>query len=299
MKNSKSICSLFIISLVITGCNFSKGIKTDLKTGLTYAYNGFRVEGVKAYDTYLKPLKGNKLPETSTLHLEIDNIKGPVETEGKIYPGCSLTVTDKEGNVLIDKDDLYKDTENGLSPEEFVKPIIKVVLANPIVAGKVYTVRARFYDKKKESSYLEVNMDVELTPSEQNIGVSARGLAYERVFFDSEKTGPLPCNKVLANTNAGLGFAGLQGFAEQDGMVFPGAELIVTDSDGKQVLHEEDIFKDITVGLTPDQAKMLMAIIPFQEPIKSGATYRIKARFFDKKNENNEITADLDVEVIK
>lgn len=295
MRNTIAI--LVLTTMFCLSCNFSKGVKKDLKTGLSYSYNGFKVENVVALDSYQKALSSNKLPEGSVLYLLMSNVENYTTVDGKAYLGCSLKVTDVEGNVVFSNDDLYKGTE-GIDIAQAHNPIVSVRLANPIVAGKTYTVEAHFYDKKKPENVIDTKIDIELIPSLVNIQHKENGLSFEDIWFSEEK-GKLPENKVKIGSTAAIFLKGLKGFTEEEGKVYPGCRLIVTDKDGNTMLKYDDLFANQD-GASPDVVyESFYTTVTYDNPITADKTYNVDMYVFDKKNTNNSIQINMAVEVIK
>jgi len=54
MKRQKILLKILFASFLFSSCNFSKGVKKDLSTGLSASYNGLSIE-----DIYLNCRKQN------------------------------------------------------------------------------------------------------------------------------------------------------------------------------------------------------------------------------------------------
>lgn len=294
MKNVVSV--LILTTIFCISCNFSKGVKKDLKTGLIYSYNGLKVESVTALDSYQKALSSNKLPEGSVLYLLMSNVENYTAVEGKAYFGCSLKVTDTDGNVVFSNDDLYKDTD-GIDINNAHNPVVSVRLVNPIVAG-TYMVETHFYDKKKPENVIDTKIEIELIPSLVNIQHKENGLSFEDIWFSEEK-GKLPENKVKIGSTAAIFLKGLKGFAEEEGKAYPGCRLLVTDKDGNEMLKYDDLFAN-QEGVSPDVVyESFYTTVTYNNPITADNTYNVDMYAFDKKNADNYIQINMAVEVVK
>mgnify|MGYP003623429965 FL=1 len=106
----KKLATFVLLAAILTGCSFSKGVKTDLTTGLTYSYNGFGIKDavVLCNDS---PVKGKTYPEGSILKIELHGVKNYTMEDEKAYPGCSILVTDEDGNVTLKNDDIFENVE--------------------------------------------------------------------------------------------------------------------------------------------------------------------------------------------
>ena len=159
-KRMKKLFTLILLTTILSGCNFSKGIKTDLTTGLTYSYNGFRIDKAIVVNNN-KPVQGKKHPINSKLGVILQGVKNYTVEDGKVYPGCSLEVTDEAGNIVLHNDDIFEGTE--ATKEEASALSISVTLGNPIVAGNNYMLKAHVYDKKKPENAIDIELGFEVT----------------------------------------------------------------------------------------------------------------------------------------
>lgn len=156
----KKLITLALLTVILVSCNFSKGINTDLTTGLTYSYNGFGVSKVKVLYKNSEPIKGKTHPKGSSLKIELHGVKNYTEENGKIYPGCSVAVTDKEGNVVLESEDLYKDYK--ATKKDFQVPYITLDFGNSFSPGQEYTFNAHFFDKKNPENVIDIKLEFEV-----------------------------------------------------------------------------------------------------------------------------------------
>lgn len=157
MKRLSALLLVSGILLFAVSCNFSKGTYTNSTIGLTYSYNGLKVGNVTLHESSKNnPLKGKEIKIGKVLYINIDNISGFTEEDGKIYPGCQIIVTDEDGNVALKEDDLYK---GGYDPKQASAFWLNVTMGSPIVAGKQYKTEAHIYDKKNEKNKLDITVE--------------------------------------------------------------------------------------------------------------------------------------------
>lgn len=288
---------IFIAVLFCMSCSFSKGVKKDLKTGLSYSYNGLKLGKFEVLDSYQIPLSSNKLPEGSVLYFIINDIGNYTITDGKVNIGCSLKVVDVDGNILFNVDDLYKDKEN-MDAVEARNLIVSVRLSNPITAGKEYNVQMHLYDKKNEKNTINAEIKIDLIPSLVKIDHTEKGLSFDDIWF-AEKKGELPENKIKLGSTGAIFLKGLKGFTEESGKVSPGCRLLVTDKHGNSMLKYDDLFKDQN-NLSPDVIlDGFYSSIKFDQPIIAGASYDVDMYVFDKKDSEKNIQINMTIEVIK
>ena len=82
----------------------------------------------------------------------------------------------------------------------------------------------------------------------------------------------------------------------KDGKAFPGLMLSLTDKAGNAILDEADLFAN-GEGYSATDASILRGSLTVGEPMKSGETYHLKTRIWDKTKPGNELTAEVDIVV--
>lgn len=131
----------------------------------------------------------------------------------------------------------------------------------------------------------------------------ATGLAYTYKGFTVENVllvGPdnvaMSNNEVQLNTKIALVTQGLANYELKDGKAFPGLMLSLSDQAGNFIINEADLFAG-NEGYSPADAAVLQGLVTVGNPMKSGETYRVKIRVWDKNKADNELTAEVDVVV--
>ena len=159
MKSSALLIA--ILALLISACQFSKGVKKDLGTGLSASYNGFAIE-----DVYLATgnedtrLTNNKVTLGSKISIVLTGVDHYAEQEGKVYPGCSIILKDKTGKELLNLPNAFEHLKEGQPKAE--ASTLKAILntGEPMVAGETYHLEARFYDLHKKENSVMTNVDI-------------------------------------------------------------------------------------------------------------------------------------------
>lgn len=157
----QATCS-FLLLLICFGCNFSKGVKKDLSTGLSTSWNGFAVD-----DVYLT-VDGNKLSSNKvSLGKEIlvvaNGVENYEEKDNKVFPGCSIVLTDKEGKEILNVADAFADIKDGVAADKANMLTATLNTGSPMAVGETYHLKARFYDKQKEGSEIVATVDLLIT----------------------------------------------------------------------------------------------------------------------------------------
>lgn len=294
----KLLISLSVIAVAFTACNFSKGIQTNLTTGLTYSYNGFRIEKVEVFDNDMNPIKGKKHPEGTVLRIQLYNVEGYTIEDNTVFPVCSLKVTDREGKIVMQRDNIFEGYDGDRSVENFKTPSVMIGLSNPIFAGNEYKIEVHYFDQKNPKNAIDIDLDVEVTPSESNVKYTNNGLSASEIFLSGDKSTKVPHNKFKMGSSAYIVFRGLEGFTVENGKVFPGCEVTLISKGGETALQEDDILQKYTDGVPAEAASMLFAGASLNNPVEKG-TYLMKVRIFDKKNATKEIKTETEIEVIE
>jgi hypothetical protein len=145
--------------LLLSSCNFSKGVKKDLSTGLSTSYNGFAVE-----DMYLtvdaNKLSSNKIILGKEISVVASSVENYVEKDGKVFPVCSILLTDRAGKEILNLADAFADMKDGVKSSKAGMLNAVINTGNPMVAGETYHLKTRFYDKLKKESEIISDIDI-------------------------------------------------------------------------------------------------------------------------------------------
>ncbi|HEY6435197.1 MAG TPA: hypothetical protein VIY47_01290 [Ignavibacteriaceae bacterium] len=157
----KKPCLLyFIVFVLFCACNFSKGVKKDLATGLSASYNGFAVTDIFLADNSDNRLSSNKIPLGSEIKIIADGVENYVVKEGKVYPGCSIWLTSKDGKELLFVPDAFSDLKDGKVQNEARALKALLTTGEPMVAGETYHFKAVFFDKLKKENTITAEVDL-------------------------------------------------------------------------------------------------------------------------------------------
>lgn len=101
------ILVVIILSGVLFACNAQVGVNKNLNTGMVTSYKGISTEETKMIMND-EELNHTDIPIGESFVIVNDNVKGLTVKDGKVSVGCSLTITDKTGKVLLSEPDLFK-----------------------------------------------------------------------------------------------------------------------------------------------------------------------------------------------
>ena len=150
------ISSLFVLS----SCQFSKGIKKDLNTGLSASYNGFALDDIYLADESGSRLSNNKITLGSKVLVVATGVEYYSEKEGKVFPGCRILLIDKNKKEILNLPDAFADMTNGTTAAEAKTLQASLNTGKPMVPGETYYLSVRFYDKNKKENEIVSNVEL-------------------------------------------------------------------------------------------------------------------------------------------
>jgi hypothetical protein len=156
----KQITILLTTILFLSSCNFSKGVKKDLSTGLSTSYNGFAIEESYLLDSTENQLTSNVIALGNIIFVRVTGVENYEEKNGKAYPGCSILLTDKAGKEVLNIKDAYADLKDGVSVTDAKTLTASVNTGNPMVVGETYHLTTTFFDKQKTDNTITTNVDL-------------------------------------------------------------------------------------------------------------------------------------------
>jgi hypothetical protein len=230
-----------IVSLVVTGCNFSKSVKKDLISGLLT-----KGDGISCDDVYLsvndEKTERNTFVYGEEFLVNFNNIEGFTRENESVFPGMTIAVTGLNGDTVLKAGDLYSNYTGGLKYTP-LKLTSDITVASPMKSGNKYTLNVIVWDKKGKGTY-NATLDFSVITNE-NIKIESVNVTYDEIYMYSEKKGKvITDNKIAFDDNTYFIFEGLAGFKTENGMVFPGLSLKGRDDAGDEILNFDDLFAD-------------------------------------------------------
>lgn len=156
----KSLFLLLSLSLLISSCQFSKGVKKDLNTGLSTSYNGLTLNDIYLADESGKRLNDNTIPMGSKVLVIATGVDYFSEKEGKVFPGCSIILVDKNKKEILNLPDALADMKEGLPSREAKTLQAQLNTGIPMSTGETYHLNVRFFDKNKKENEIVSNADL-------------------------------------------------------------------------------------------------------------------------------------------
>jgi hypothetical protein len=244
-RSMKTTFALFLICLILTGCNFSKNAKKDLMSGLSSTGNNISCD-----DVYLtvndERTTRNSFIYGETFFLNFSDVTGFAKENGNVFPGMVLVVVNPAGDTLMKTNDLMSKYPEGMN----FSPLLltaDLTLAAPIKSKADYTAIVNIWDRKGKGTYRS-KFDFKVLENDK-ITVESSKVTYDEIYLFSQGNDKvITDNKIKFNDNIYLIVEGLKGFSEAEGMVFPGLSIKASDSANKVLLESEDLFLDYSVS---------------------------------------------------
>ena len=158
--NRLNILLLAFYSLLLFSCQYSKGVKKDLATGLTANYNGFSIDDIYLSDAEGTRVNKNKFPIGSKVLIIATGVEFSKVINGRVFPGCTIILKDKTGKEILNLPDAFEEMTDGFAVNEAKTLQASVNTGNPMVAGETYALFVRFYDKNKKENEIVAKVDI-------------------------------------------------------------------------------------------------------------------------------------------
>jgi hypothetical protein len=162
MCKTKSSLFLIGLTLIISSCQFSKGVKKDLNTGLSASYNGLAIDDIFLADDSGNRLSKNEIKLGAKVWVVASGVDYFTEKEGKVFPGCQIMLTDRNKHEILNLPDAFAGMTNGTTAAEAKTLQAKLSTGQPMVSGATYHLFVRFYDKKDKEKDIVSDVDLKM-----------------------------------------------------------------------------------------------------------------------------------------
>lgn len=235
----KTLISTILVSVILSGCQFSKSVKKDLLSGLTTSGDLLSCNDVYISLGEERTVK-NEFTYGEIFFLNYDDVQGFTKENDNVFPGMELIVTGENGDTMLYSEDLYADNREGLNFSP-LRLISDITVATPMHSGNDYQLHTTIWDRKGKGTYSS-DFKFKVIPNE-NIEIEVSAVTYKEAYVYSQGNKKvITDSKIESGDNIYLIVEGLLGFSIENGMVFPGMKLIVTDNGGVTVLDNPDFF---------------------------------------------------------
>jgi len=237
----KPTLHFLLLLLILTGCQYSKSVKKDFISGVSSTGNIISSE-----DVYLT-VNGEKTQRSSFIYGEtftfnFSDVTGFKKENGNVFPSMIMNVINVSGDTLMKTGDLISNYPDGMN----FSPLLltaDLTVASPIKSEGNYTAIINIRDRKGDGT-LSSKFDFTVKKSDR-IVIEPSKVAYDEIYIYSQgKDKVITDNRINFNDNVYIIIVGLKGFAETNGMVFPGLSIKASDSANNIVLESDDLFTD-------------------------------------------------------
>lgn len=159
----KRVFVVIAISFALLSCQFSKGVKKDLSTGLSASYNGFALDEIYLAAENGERLNSNKIPLGSTVVIVATGVDFYSEKDGKVFPGCRIILTDKNKKELLNLPDAFHEMTEGTPASQASTLRAELNTGEPMIAGEIYHLNVRFFDKNRQQNQILADVDLVMT----------------------------------------------------------------------------------------------------------------------------------------
>ena len=251
---SQIFVALFI-SLALLSCDFRKPINKDLSTGKDITISEgltagimTKPEGLSCDDVWIS-IDEEKTDRITfiygeTFYLNFNNMEGFNKVDGTVFPGMMIKVTDEKGDTIIQTEDVYADSVNGINLSPLlIKTNFNVV--QPVHSNHRYTLLVKIWDKLSKGTFM-TEMPFSVIMNER-INIETNYITYDEIYlfsFDRDKA--ITDGSIFFNETVYLVFEGLSGFYESNGKIFPGALLQAIDNANNPITYYDDLYDSYT-----------------------------------------------------
>jgi hypothetical protein len=265
--------------ILLDSCSFSQSVEKDLITGL-----GSRGDGLSCEEVYLsdgeKVIKRNTFIYGETIYMNFAGIDGFERVGESAFPEMYILVFNDQGDTALFIYDTYEGYKDGISDSPLVLNA-RVTVADPIHTYEDYTLQVSIMDRKGEGSFV-ASLKFDVVPNEK-IKVDGENLSAREIYLFSQQKGhTIVDGKASFNESIYLLFEGLEGFAVEAGLVYPGLSMVVTDAEGNVILDEKDLFGDSGLKYEDIQAQVAPNFILSGSEIANPV--KCEVRIWDKRS---------------
>lgn len=262
-------------------------VSTGLKVDSAVITSGNKVFTVAEFSSGVK------------LYVSLVGIHGFAIRDGKSFPGCSMKVTDSKKKTVLNYEDLFAgdDYKDGVSSDDARVISVNLTIGSPMQTGQTYQWEIKVWDKVGGGSLTaSVPVKVILAKDELGIKKTSGGLTCESAYIVSGEI--LTTNKVKEGQKLTFVFTGMSGYKISPGKtVNIGAQLILKNQAGKNVVEFGDLFKDQS-DIDVTKAATLTMFFTVGDPVMAGESYTWIVKIWDKGN-NKWLEASVPLEVVE
>ena len=267
-----------LLLITFDSCQFAQSVEKDLVTGMST-----RGDGLSCKKVYLSDgenvIKRNTFVYGEVYYVNFDGLEGFVRDGQGAFPSMQLIIVSNQGDTALYVNDMYSEFVQGIENDP-LDLYGEVTVADPIHSGGEYTLYVNIRDRKGKGSFRAIlKFDV---VSDERISINSNQVSSKEIYLFSQQRGrTITDGQAEFNENIYMLFEGLEGFSVQEGKVYLGLSLEITDATGNLILDEADLLGDEGMSFEMVQEQLAPNFILTGSQIANPVT--CKVRIWDKK----------------
>ena len=267
-----------MLLITFDSCQFAQSVEKDLATGMSTRGDGLSCENVYLSDGE-NVIKRNTFVYGEVYYVNFDGLEGFVRDGQGAFPSMQLIIVSNQGDTALYVNDMYNEFVQGIENDP-LDLYGEVTVADPIHSGGEYTLYVNIRDRKGKGSFRAIlKFDV---VSDERISINSNQVSSKEIYLFSQQRGrTITDGQAEFNENIYMLFEGLEGFSLQEGKVYLGLSLEITDATGNLILDEADLLGDEGMSFEMVQEQLAPNFILTGSQIANPVT--CKVRIWDKK----------------
>ncbi len=267
-----------LLLITFDSCQFAQSVEKDLATGMSTRGDGLSCEKVYLSDGE-NVIKRNTFVYGEVYYVNFDGLEGFVMDGQGAFPSMQLIIVSNKGDTVLYVNDMYDEFVQGIENDP-LDLYGEVTVADPIHSGGEYTLYVIIRDRNGKGTFRAI-LKFDVVPDE-GISINSNGVSYKEIYMFSQQRGrTITDGQAEFNENIYMLFEGLEGFSVQEGKVYLGLSLEITDATGNLILDEADLLGDEGMSQAMVQEQLAPNFILSGSQIANPVT--CKVRIWDKK----------------
>jgi len=267
-----------LLLITFDSCQFAQSVEKDLATGMSTRGDGLSCEKVYLSDGE-NVIKRNTFIYGEVYYVNFDGLEGFVRDGMGAFPSMQLIIVSSQGDTVLYVNDMYDEFVQGIENEP-LDLYGEVTVADPIHSGGKYTLYVNIRDKRGKGTFRAI-LKFDVVPDER-ISINSNQVSSNEIYLFSQQRGrTITDGQAEFNENIYMLFEGLEGFSVQEGKVYLGLSLEITDATGNLILDEADLLGDEGMSFEMVQEQLAPNFILTGSQIANPVT--CKVRIWDKK----------------
>jgi len=277
-REALKILGFVLVLIAFDSCQFAQSVEKDLATGMST-----RGEGLSCEKVYLSDgenvIKRNTFVYGEVFYVNFDGLEGFVRDGQGAFPSMQLIIVSSQGDTVLFVNDMYNEFLQGIQNDP-LDLYGEVTVADPIHSGGEYALYVNIRDKMGKGTFrATLKFDV---VSDERISINSNQVSVDEIYLFSQQRGrTITDGQAEFKENIYMLFEGLEGFSMQDGKVYLGLSLEITDATGNLILDEADLLGDEGMSQELVEEQLAPNFILTGSQIASPVT--CKVRIWDKK----------------